>query len=548
MNYLVNRALACGILVVLPALTAQPPPRRPIGVYAVVNVQENSQVQQLANPSITTEQLKAYFINLYKTLLANPAVSGVALWIRWSELNPNPPSAADAYHWDVVDDAFSAAAAWNAANPSKPPKTIQLFPLPGFQTPQWVLDKIPSCDGLFKAPPEKPPADCGKMTVVGFVEGKGTRELPLPWNAVYKSAWRAFLTTLAARYGSNPALVSVSVAGPTASSEEMILPDNANTPKQEQFGGIEPNAMWLKLLQFHFPARPAYQRSDQAIIDEWQAAIAMYGQVFKGITLIATTGNGIPNLAARGFAVPAAFSGVCPIVNMDCATETTILSYFEQPTTGGPNAKAVQEDGLKASRAALASYNLGLDGIKFVARSTAQSPSPSGQVLGGIQFNSSFANFTLTEGCLGIFPPLLKTRPPSCDIPPSCTVQLCVPAACIPQACLAPGITQADLAGFATLKDVPKNDLLPPEQAAYNVLKDVFDETAVADAFGGAPGSTPMNYLQVYAADFLYAQAHAGKPAQVDEARGKTVSATAQDLLNLANQKIFEIAEPASHR
>ena len=157
----------------------------------------------------------------------------------------------------------------------------------------------------------------------------------MPWNPLYKSAWRNFLIALAARYESNPAFVSISVAGPTASSEEMILPDNANTLPQEQFGGLLPNAMWLKLLAFHYPGRPAYQRSDQAFIDEWEAAIDMYGEIFSGVTLVATTGAGLSNLAARGFTVPSDFTAACPHPNMDCAAETTILSYFGKPTVGG---------------------------------------------------------------------------------------------------------------------------------------------------------------------------------------------------------------------
>ncbi len=130
----------------------------------------------------------------------------------------------------------------------------------------------------------------------------------------------------------------------------MILPDNANTPAQEQFGGMLPNAMWLKLLAFHFPGRAAYQRSDQAFIDEWEAAIDMYAQIFKGLTLVATTGSGFPNLAARDFTVPMEFSAACPNPNMDCAAETTILAYFERSAVGGGNAKAAQEDGMEAAR------------------------------------------------------------------------------------------------------------------------------------------------------------------------------------------------------
>jgi hypothetical protein len=293
----------------------------------VVNIQENINVQTAANPSITPPELDAYFNNLYQEMFSNPAVSGVAIYENWARLNPNAPTAANAYDWSYLDDAFNHASAWNLQNPAKAPKTIQLVPPPGFQTPQWVLDQIPSCDGLFQSPVQTPLSTCGKATFAGFVEGGGIRALPMPWDPVYKSSWRTFLTALAARYGSNPAFVSIAVAGPTASSEEMILPDNANSDNpQTQFGaGIAPVAMWDQLLAFHYAGMAAYQKSDQAFIDEWDAAIDMYGQIFSGVTLVATTGAGLPNLSATGYTIPSAFSGDCPKPNMDCAAETTIM-------------------------------------------------------------------------------------------------------------------------------------------------------------------------------------------------------------------------------
>jgi hypothetical protein len=133
--------------------------------------------------------------------------------VNWSALNPNPPAASKPYDWTYLDDAFGQASAWNVRNPTKDPKTIQIVPLPGFQAPEWLLAQIPSCDGLFRSPMQTPPSTCGKVTVAGFVEGKGVRELPLPWNALYKRSWRTFLTALAARYESNPAFVSRTLHG-----------------------------------------------------------------------------------------------------------------------------------------------------------------------------------------------------------------------------------------------------------------------------------------------------------------------------------------------
>lgn len=151
---------------------------------------------------------------------------------------------------------------------------------------------------------------------------------------------------LAAQYGSNPAFVSIAVEGPTASTAEVILPHSGNTPAQS--GGILPNEMWTQLLAFAYPGKPAYQSSDQAFIDEWDAAIDLYGQIFRGVTLVVTTGDGLPNLRSTGFTIPAAFSGDCTAnPDMDCAAETTILSHFVDPGAGGGNGKATQESGWK---------------------------------------------------------------------------------------------------------------------------------------------------------------------------------------------------------
>jgi hypothetical protein len=195
----VRHAIVLGFLVLEPALMAQTP-RRPRGIYAKVNIASEIDQQQKANPS------------------------------------------------SYVDDAFNQVSTWNVQNPAQPQKTIQLIVTPGFQTPQWVLDQIPSCNGLFQSPAQTPPGTCGKATFAGYSEVTDGTEFPLPWNPFYKSAWKTFLTALAAQYGSNPAFVSIAVGGPTAASEEMILPNNNNTPSQSQFGGILPNAMWLQLL------------------------------------------------------------------------------------------------------------------------------------------------------------------------------------------------------------------------------------------------------------------------------------------------------------
>jgi hypothetical protein len=387
--------------------------------------------------------------------------------VHWDTLNPNPPGASNSYFWNFVDDAFAQAAKWDAQNPTLAPKTIQLIVTPGFQSPQWIPSQIPSCDGLFQTPSTTPPDTCGTATFTGYQEGGDGTVLPLPWNPVYKSAWQTFLTALAARYGSNPAFVSIAVDGPTAASAEMILPNIGNTPAQTQFGGITANQMWIQLLAFHYPGMTAYLKSDQAFIDEWNNAIDMFGQVFSGVTLVATTGDGLPNFDGATVTIPSAFSADCAASpNLDCAAETTVLAHFMKPAVGGANAKATQTSGMEAARAGTA--NLGVQGVKLLSQSTAQLTTASAQILGGAQFNTTFSIATLPEGCTSTFPPNANDTPAGCSIPSTCTANGCIPVVCIPLACLAPGVAPANLTSYDTFGNVPANDLIPPEQAEYN--------------------------------------------------------------------------------
>ena len=510
----------------------------------MVDVENELATLQAANPSITSAQLDAGFNSFYQDLLGNPAVAGLAIRPHWDTLNPNPPGTANDYYWNLVDDAFNQAGAWNTQNPAQAPKTIQLIVTPGFNSPAWLLNQIPSCDGLFQTPVATPPGTCGKATFTGFSESTDGDVLPLPWNPVYKSAWQTFVTVLAARYASNPLFVSIAVAGPTAASAEMNLPNdgNSNNP-QTQFGTpITPSNMWIQLQTLHYPGQPAYQKTDQAFIDEWNNAIDMFGRIFGGITLVVTTGNGFPTFAGATVTIPPAFAADCANnPNVACAAATAILQYFMQPTVGGANAKATQDSGFAAARE---TNNLGVPGVKQLSQMTAQLTSPSAQVLGGSQFSTTFSIATLTEGCTSAFPPNSSDTPVGCSIPSICNTNNCVPVACIPQACLAPGVTPASLSGFKTTGNVPAADLIPPEQALYNLLNVLFAGTPSATAFGGTQGTAPLNYLQIYPQDIQYATANANAPAQVVEGSA-TVLTAAQGLLNLASAKLFAIGEPS---
>jgi len=513
-------------------------PRRPRGIYSVVDIDGHIVVEQKKDPYITAADLHAFFTGHYANVLANPAISGLTLQVGWARLNPAPPSSPAQFDWSYLEDAFHAIETWNDANSDQPPKTVQIQIFPGYFTPDWVFAQIPSCDSLFAPTPVRPPDNCGKVTFAGFGEPVyGLTVLPLPWNEVYKSAYKSFLIAFARKYNHNRSLVSVDIDGPTAASSEIMVPNSGNVPYQ--FGGIPANQVWLQLLRFAFPTKPPeFQTSDQVFIDEWNAAIDMFGEIFSGITFVCTHGSQLPNFATTGFTIPAAFASQCATPpSMDCAAEATIFAHFSDPSVGGDNAKAVQGSGLNGHARPVSNI------LKWLAERTQHFKSPSAQILAGEQMSSSFT--FISQGCRATFPPTPSDKPPGCTIPPGCSSEPCMPPTCIPQACLAYGVTQADLSGYKQFSDIPTKYLLPVAQSVDNALKDYFDGTPVAAVFGGTLGDVPQNYLQIYDFDILYTNAHVGETALVVQADGTMMIVSVQDLLNLASQKLLAIAEGA---
>jgi hypothetical protein len=145
---------------------AQPSPRRPRGIYAVVDVADQITKWTEQYPEITEAQLASGFATLYSDLLLNPAISGLAIQIHWDTLEPSDPRNYDnPYDWSYLQPAFDAIQQSSAFSA----KTIQLIVAPVFQSPGWLFDELnPSFD-----------ADIGRRPVQheGF-NGSGGGRLP----------------------------------------------------------------------------------------------------------------------------------------------------------------------------------------------------------------------------------------------------------------------------------------------------------------------------------------------------------------------------------
>jgi hypothetical protein len=226
--------------------------------------------------------------------LDNPSISGVALQIRWRDLEP----AQGKPDWSKLDQLFAAAES------SK--KWVQLLLFPGFFSPAWALE--------------------GAQTAVfplQYGPGKGTMEkLPMPWDRVYLNRWFDFMKLVSARYEKSPAFRIIAADGPTSVSAEFTLPGKPEDVETWLKAGYTPRRYleaWQKTFQVFaadFPNQyvslslgtglnisdrgkrdaAARKRTKQAVIDE---AMSVLGRrfVFQSSNL---DGNAVETVGAPG--------------------------------------------------------------------------------------------------------------------------------------------------------------------------------------------------------------------------------------------------------
>lgn len=155
----------------------------------------------------------------------NPFVSGVALQIRWRDIEPvqGKPD------WSKLDQLFAAA--------ETAKKWVQLLIFPGFFSPPWALEGVKT-----------------ETFPIQYGPGKGTVErLPMPWDRVYLDRWFEFLKQLSDRYGKSPAFKVVAADGPTSVSAEFSLPSSPKDMKTWLTAGYTPRKYreaWQEVFQY----------------------------------------------------------------------------------------------------------------------------------------------------------------------------------------------------------------------------------------------------------------------------------------------------------
>ncbi len=444
--------------------------RSPLGVYVHVDVPDVIKLSggpsQDKGCAQTTQDLHTYLRCFYAKLLADTAISGITAGLHWDQIQLDNPlcilnhsctANPDGYDWSYVDDVFAEA---NAAH-----KTVQLIITPGTDSPPWLLNLIPSCDGLFTGSGTAP-LNCGKATFLNFPEIKradgNPPVLPLPWDPIYLLVWDDFLIHLNVRYNSNPAFVSISIAGPMCASNEMILPTTAN--RSTQASGLPADKAWRILIHHSFPLRPGYENSDQVFIDAGKQAIDAYEAIFSGITIVSNP-DAADDFPEQPYPVAVhpdnmLFAVDCSTATqnpMSCEAKTEILSYFV--TARGRNRKSSQVGGMTAG-SDTKTGDIGVTGVKVL---TSLSPPPVLPMLGGAQFDL--------------------------EVSSQDTIQ------------------QQGCPDYSANDHNPSNCMyLTPEQAAYNTFTVFFDGTTSPDDFASVPGDAAIQYVAVDFQDLQYAQ------------------------------------------
>lgn len=262
------------------------------------------------------------------------------------------------------------------------------------------------------------------------------------------------------------------------------------TNAEPQPNGEMPDQMWNQLLTNYYG--PSYAKSDEAFVEEWENAINLYDGIFHGVTLVVTPGDG------EGFPFSATTPSTNPLcqnsMDASCAAVATIVDYFVNRPSANGNGKATQVSGLAATGATLLNSDAGIGGVKYISAQS-EGLNPWNQVLGGAQFDHAFSG---------------------------------------------------------------TND---PEQDEFNVLATFFNGTQGVNGTTIFPGlfsavtnestvnwpltnSAPLNYLQVYNQDVLYAQSNGC--TWIDATGGANAASlylSAQDLLNQSSTLLFTIGE-----
>lgn len=200
-------------------------------------------------------------------VLSNRAIDGVALRVSWKNLEPSD----GVFNWSFLDGQVAAAAAAG--------KKVNLAVMTGVAAPAWVY------------------ADGARSFTFVTANSPASNTIPLPWDPVYLTKWRQFVTAFGARYNSNPAVAFVKVTGISALTEEALLPTatgSTTTQGSQAWRTTNDVANWKAA---------GYTRT--VIENAWRSIADSFSQAFPAKRIDLTiVPSGLPPIDAKGNIIP----------------------------------------------------------------------------------------------------------------------------------------------------------------------------------------------------------------------------------------------------
>ena len=172
----VRLALVLSFLVLTPPLLAQTTPRRPRGIYAVVNIEENIKKEQAANPSITPAELKSLFRQSLPGSPGQPGGFGAGavgeLGLRSTPILRPPPTLTTGLIWMTPSTRLRRGM---PGIRRRLRKRSSSFLCRVFRRPNGCWLRFPVATGCFGSPVQTPPSDVRKGDLCRF-RGRTRRE------------------------------------------------------------------------------------------------------------------------------------------------------------------------------------------------------------------------------------------------------------------------------------------------------------------------------------------------------------------------------------
>jgi hypothetical protein len=217
-----------------------------------------------------------------------PAVNGITLQAMWSDVEPKR----GVYSWALFDAGIAQAKAAG--------KHVMLEVAPGYGSPAWLYPAAHSISLAWWIPSWGPKL-CSAITV------------PLPWDNTYLAAWTQFVEAMGARYGSNPTVVGIKLAGTNVQTGEQVLPWASQAAVCP--GSPDPLTAWQAA---------GYQ--PQLLEQAWDRILVVYASAFPHTTLVLQTGGwGMPPIDDNGKLTAATKYGDTALTQALAAQASTVL-------------------------------------------------------------------------------------------------------------------------------------------------------------------------------------------------------------------------------